>query len=134
MKKVFVDTGAWYALVDKKDPDHKSARNFLLTNRLPLLTTNFIFDEIVTLLRSHLGWSVAKEFGLKIKDSNLADIIPVKDEDEAKGWEIFLDFKDKDFSYTDCTSFAVMERFSIDNVFTFDKHFSQYGKFIVMPS
>ncbi|MBI5212767.1 MAG: PIN domain-containing protein [Nitrospirae bacterium] len=49
-----------------------------------------------------------------------------------KAWEIFLKYKDKDFSYTDCTSFAVMERLKIDIAFTFDSHF-QAIKFQVMP-
>ena len=29
MKRIFVDTGAWYAVVDKKDPDHKQAELYL---------------------------------------------------------------------------------------------------------
>ncbi len=44
MKRVFVDTGAWYAVVDKKDPDHKQAEAYFRNNKTPLLTTNFIFD------------------------------------------------------------------------------------------
>ena len=62
MKRLFVDTGAWYAVVDKKDPDHKEAEHFLTNNKIPLLTTNFIFDETITLIRSRLGWRIAKDF------------------------------------------------------------------------
>lgn len=132
MKRVFVDTGAWYAVVDKKDPDHSQAEHFLKSNKIPLLTTNFVFDEAITLIRSRLGWNAAKEFGQRLKDSNFVSIISVKDEDEEKAWEIFLKYKDKDFSYTDCTSFAVMERLKIDTAFSFDSHF-QTMKFRVMP-
>jgi len=133
MKRLFVDTGAWYALVDKSDPDHKEAVSFMEKNKIPLLTTNFVFDETVTLLRSRLGWSVAKEFGQKLKDSRFASLIAVKDEDEGRAWEIFLKYKDKDFSYTDCASFAVMERLKMDAVFTFDSHFKTM-KFNAMPA
>ena len=73
MKRLFVDTGAWYALVDKNDPDHKEAVSFIRNNKIPLLTTNFVFDETITLLRSRLGWSVAKEFGQRLKDSRFCD-------------------------------------------------------------
>ncbi|BCB96064.1 DNA-binding protein [Dissulfurispira thermophila] len=132
MKRLFVDTGAWYALVDKNDPDHKEALSFIKNNKIPLLTTNFIFDETITLLRSRLGWSVAKEFGQRLKDSRFVSLISVEDEDEEKAWEIFLKYKDKDFSYTDCTSFAVMKRLKIDFAFTFDSHF-QTMKFNAMP-
>ena len=132
MKRLFVDTGAWYALVDKNDPDHKEAAFFMKDNKLPLLTTNFVFDETVTLLRNRLGWGVAGEFGQRLKDSRFVSLIAVKDEDEEKAWEIFLRYKDKDFSYTDCASFAVMERLKIDTAFTFDSHF-QTMKFQVAP-
>ena len=53
--------------------------------------------------------------------------------DESKAWEIFVRYEDKGFSFTDCTSFAIMERLKIDTVFVFDDHFIQYGKFIVIP-
>lgn len=41
-------------------------------------------------------------------------------------------FIDKDFSFTDCTSFIVMELLRINEAFSFDKHFDQYG-FIRLP-
>ncbi len=132
MKRIFVDTGAWYAVVDKKDPDHKQAETFLKNNKTPLLTTNFIFDETVTLLRSRLGWSTAKDFGQNLKLSSFVSIVVVKDEDEERAWQIFLKYKDQDFSFTDCTSFAVMERLKLDTTFSFDSHFEAM-KFRVVP-
>ncbi len=132
MKKLFVDTGAWYALVDKNDPDHIKAKGYFKTNKLYLISTNFIFDEIITLLRSRLGWRVAKDFGKRLKDSNFVSLTSVRNEDEERGWEIFLQYKDKSFSYTDCTSFAVMERLRLSTVFSFDKHFHMM-KFQVVP-
>ncbi len=133
MKRLFVDTGAWYALVDKSDPDHKEAEHFMTNNKIPLLTTNFVFDETITLIRSRLGWSVGKDFGERLKKSGFVSLIAVKDEDEERAWEIFLKYKDKDFSYTDCTSFAVMERLKMDMAFTFDSHF-QIMKFNAVPA
>jgi predicted nucleic acid-binding protein len=127
MKRIFVDTGAWYALVDKSDPDHPAARRFFAANRTPLATTNFVFDETVTLLRRRLGWQTACEFGRRLKDSELAGMVYVTGEDEDAAWEIFRKFRDKDFSYTDCTSFAVMERLKVKAAFTFDSHFTAMG-------
>jgi predicted nucleic acid-binding protein len=77
---------------------------------------------------------VAKEFGQRLKDSRFVSLVTVKDEDEERAWEIFLKYKDKDFSYTDCTtSFAVMERLKMNMAFTFDSHF-QTMKILSMPS
>lgn len=132
MKRLFVDTGAWYAVVDKKDPDHKYAGHFLKNNKIPLLTTNFVFDETITLLRSRLGWSIARDFGQRLKGSSFVSIIAVRDEDEDRAWEIFLKYKDKDFSYTDCTSFAVMERLKMNTAFAFDRHFKAMN-FQIVP-
>jgi uncharacterized protein len=132
LKRIFVDTGAWYALIDKNDPDHSAASSFLRDNKIPLLTTNFIFDETVTLLRRRLGWSIAADFGRRLKDSHFVGLVSVTLADEEKAWAIFLKYKMQDFSYTDCTSFAVMESHRIDSAFSFDRHFRTM-KFQVFP-
>lgn len=132
MKHLFVDTGAWYALVDKKDPDHPAAVSFFRENALPLLTTNFIFDETITLLRRRLGWTIAAAFGRRLKDSKFTTLLTVRREDEDKAWELFLKYKDQDFSFTDCTSFAVMGSFRIKDAFSFDSHFRKMN-FHVFP-
>jgi uncharacterized protein len=123
MKRLFVDTSAWYALVDKNDPDHPAAFSFFRNNKIPLLTTNFIFDETVTLLRRRLGWTIAADFGRRLKESGFTTLLAVRPEDEEKAWELFLRYRDQDFSYTDCTSFAVMGAFRIKVAFSFDSHF-----------
>ena len=51
----------------------------------------------------------------------------VVEDDEQRVIEILVQYDDKDFFYTDATSFAVMERIQIDTAFTFDRHFTQYG-------
>lgn len=133
MKSIFVDTSAWYALVDRKDPDHSAAADFIRANTFPLLTTNFIFDETVTLLRKRLGWKVAGEFGQKLKNSAFVSIASIKGEDEDRAWEVFLRYKDKDFSYTDCTSFSFMYRLQTDTAFSFDAHFKAM-RFSMVPA
>lgn len=132
MKRIFVDTGAWYAFIDKKDPDYIHAKRFYDNNTVPFITTNFIFDETVTLIMSRLGWDVAARFGDGLKKSNFVDLIAVTDADEEKAWQIFLKYKNAGFSYTDCTSFALMERLTIDTAFTFDEHFKTM-KFKIAP-
>ncbi len=42
-------------------------------------------------------------------------------------------FDNKTFSFTDCTSFSICERLLIKDVFAFDEHFQQFGKFNVLP-
>jgi len=132
MNRLFVDTGAWYALIDKKDPDHFIAKKFFDSNNTPLITTNFIFDETSTLLMSRLNWDIACKFGEKLKDSKFVSLASITDDDEIIAWEIFREYKEAGFSYTDCTSYAFMGRLKIDTAFTFDAHFKTM-KFKVVP-
>jgi len=48
---IFVDTGAWFAVAVRDDADHDSAMQWLRVNRDPLVTTDYILAETVTLLR-----------------------------------------------------------------------------------
>ena len=46
---------------------------------------------------------------------------------------IFFDYRDKDFSFTDCTSFAVMRELRLTHALTVDRHFRQMG-FELVPA
>ncbi len=76
-KRIFVDTGSWYSLVDKNDPDHSEAKVWFEQNRLPLITTDYILDETLTLIRTSLGHREAVEFGKKLLASRLAQLVSV---------------------------------------------------------
>ncbi len=54
-------------------------------------------------------------------------ILWVDEEDEAKAWRVFKTHKDKTYSFTDCTCFALMEEHAIKNAFAYDRHFAQHG-------
>jgi hypothetical protein len=120
---IFVDTGAWYALVDKDDADHTAAVIFLAANTTPLITTNAVFSETITLIRYRIGHEAARIFGQKLKESTFVRMVAVTPADEDRAWEIFTKYQDQDFSFTDCTSFAVMQRMKLATAFAFDRHF-----------
>ena len=77
MNHIFVDTGAWYALVDNRDPAHEKASAFFVHNTIPLITSNHVFDETVTLLRKKLGWQIAFDFGQRLRSSEWLSIMPI---------------------------------------------------------
>jgi len=52
--------------------------------------------------------------------------------DEERAWEIFCTYRDQDFSFVDCASFAAMERIKLSTAFTFDRHYSVM-KYAVVP-
>ena len=42
---IFVDTGAWFAVAVRNDPDHAVAMRWLARNREPLVTTDYVLAE-----------------------------------------------------------------------------------------
>jgi predicted nucleic acid-binding protein len=44
--KIFVDTSAWYAFIDKNDRDHPAAMSKVKVLDRSLLTSNYVLDEI----------------------------------------------------------------------------------------
>jgi len=96
-----------------------------------LLTSDYIFDEALTLLRYHIGYSAARQFGEHFRRSSIV-CEEITQEVRESAWQIFLDYDDQEFSFTDCTSFALMKKKSIQDAFTFDAHFQTMG-FMVYP-
>ena len=126
MAQVLVDTSAVYALIDKDVSYHRRAVSILRSlprHGLTPLLTNFIVAETHALLLSRLGADTARAWLLT--QSWPIEPIALADEERAKG--IIQRFTDKSFSYTDATSFAVMERLGVKQAFAFDAHFQQYG-------
>jgi hypothetical protein len=129
---IFADTSAWFAIKDANDANHASATEFM--NQRPyLITTNYVIDETITLIRAHLGHRDAVDIGERLWRGELATIVWVTHEDEQTAWELFKRYQDKEFSFTDCTSFVVMRRLGITHAFTFDEDFEQTGKFVRVP-
>lgn len=127
MKRALVDTSAWYALVDRRDPDHLSVSAVLREWSGRRVLTNFVLDETLTLLRYRLGHAPARAFGEVLGSGEVASIVRVGRMDEARAWEIFCRYRDKSFSFTDCTSFAVIERLRLDCAVALDENFRAYG-------
>ena len=48
---IFVDTGAWHASAVPDDDNHPAARKWLDGNTQALLTTDYVIDELLTLLK-----------------------------------------------------------------------------------
>lgn len=128
--KLFVDTSAWLALNDKSDQYHnKSAAKTLeiKKQRIELVTSEYIMDESITLIRYRVSHHAAVVFGDSLVKSGIVKIMDVTDKDRFKAWELFKRYRDKELSFTDCTSFVVMENLKIKKAFTFDEHFKQMG-------
>jgi hypothetical protein len=134
VRLIFVDSSAFIALKDSSDRDHTSANSTFLSliqEGVKFITSNFVFDETYTFLRRKAGWEVATGFGEFLQKSNIIQYLRITEEMENSAWEIAVRYKDKYFSFTDCVSFAVMKKLDINEAFTFDEHFKQFGFTVV---
>jgi uncharacterized protein len=126
--KVFIDTGAFIALTDADDEYHETAAAFYRNakeNGARFVTTNFVVCETMNYLRVRVSLRVAVLFREKLKKSGLTEIVTVTPSIEEGAFTIFKRFTDKDFSFTDCTSFSAMKSLKLKRAFAFDKHFEQ---------
>lgn len=129
-KQLFVDTAGWMACADRNDPAHAicvSSRDGKLRAGFLLVTTNYVLDETLTLLRLRLGLDAAREWWERVSQSSRVVIADIDAGLRGRAMEWFFRYDDKDFSLTDCTSFAFMRQEKIREVLTTDRHFTQAG-------
>lgn len=120
---IFVDTGAWFAIVVPSDVNHARATAWLSSNREPLITSDYVLDEALTLLRARGFPEQAIDLGVDPLDNGIALMHFLDQEDIRRAWHVFRHYRDKDWSFTDCSSKVVMERLGIAAAFAFDHHF-----------
>lgn len=131
---IFVDTSAWFAAVVPTDPNHSHAAQWLASNSEQLLTTDYIIDETLTLLRARGERQRAKLLGREFFESSIAAVYFLTEEDIRQVWTVFSRYDDKSWSFTDCSSKVVMEQMNISQAFAFDHHFLQFGSVRVVPN
>lgn len=132
---LFVDTSAFIALYDAGDRYHQAAKNFFTPEhirdlKVQMLTTNFVFSEVYAYFcKAHED---AMTIGAAIRESKALRYIRSEPADEEAAWQLAQKNNDKDFSFVDCLSFAIMLRIGCNKAFAFDSHFGQMG-FEMLP-
>ncbi|WP_158675231.1 type II toxin-antitoxin system VapC family toxin [Thiohalobacter thiocyanaticus] len=122
----------WFAFANRRDPDHAAVRAVLDGFEGRLTTSNYIFDETISLCLYRLGHTVAERVGNVLLDPNTVDQIRLLPEDEQAAWALFRNRADKHYSFTDCTSFALMRRLGITTALALDSDFRIEG-FELLP-
>jgi hypothetical protein len=126
-----VDTSAFVALEDESDEHHREAVRFrdevLLKGNYAPFTTMYVVDETLTLVRRRLSVPASIAMSRKVRDSRILRVMSVSRDTEEKALDIFEQYDDKSFSFTDCVSFVTMKELGIQEAFAFDEHFTQMG-------
>jgi hypothetical protein len=135
VKALFVDTAGWMACADGADPVHlrsSAARDAALKAGHALITTDFVVDETLTLIRFRLGLDAARAWWQQTEGSSRLRWERVDADRFEKAHDLFFQYRDKAFSFTDCTSFVIMRELRLTHAITTDHHFRQMG-FQVVP-
>jgi len=125
---IFVDTSFWVALRNRKDPHHAEAEALLrLHETAVLITTNHVRGESWTYLRRRAGHRAAVDFLDALEQSPRIRVVPIElmQEEEALGWLRRHD--EREYSFVDATSFALMRSRKIREAFAFDGDFTAAG-------
>jgi uncharacterized protein len=130
---IFVDTSAWFASIVPSDSDHQTAVQWLQQNSQSLWTTDYVVDETLTLLRARHERNRALSLGSAFFSGALAKLYYLSEEDIQQTWQVFRQFSDKNWSFTDCSSKVVIGNLKINQAFSFDHHFHQFGSTQVLP-
>ena len=135
MKWLFVDTAGWVAAADGADPENaavRTARDGWLRDGGGLVTSDYVVDETLTILRRRLGLRAAETWWGQIEHSARVRIEWMNAARAERARAIFFRYRDKTFSFTDCTSFALMRELRLRCALTVDRHFRQAG-FDLLP-
>lgn len=130
-RSVLWDSSAILALIDADDADHgvalEAARG-MAAERRPCFITNYIEAEAHALLLRKLGRAIAREWLL----AGRLTVVPALPAEEARARSLITTHTDKDWTFCDAVSFAIMESRKVSRAFTFDHHFRQFGRFEIL--
>jgi len=126
--RIFIDTSAFYALLDRDDANNQKAAKAwttLLGAEHTLVTSNYILVEALALMQNRLGLEAVRGFQEDILP--LITIEFVSQEMHRSGIAALLSASRRSLSLVDCISFEIMRSSGIKTVFAFDNHFKEQG-------
>ena len=130
---IFVDTSAFYALLDADDAHHRKAAGAwreIIDSGQDIVASNYILVETFALIQSRLGLEALRSFHDEIVP--VLSIEFITPEVHRLGIAALLAASKRGLSLVDCVSFEVMRESGITSAFTFDPHFREYG-FTIIP-
>lgn len=132
-ERIYIDTSAFYALIDRSDRHHESAKELwpsLLDKPTTLLTSSYVVAETMSLLQYRLGFAAASLWHRAV-----LEVVEVQWADRAThrlGHELWMSLGRLGFSLVDCVSFVTMNRHLVEEAFCFKAGYADQG-FTMLP-
>jgi predicted nucleic acid-binding protein len=127
MRLAFADSAFYLAAANPHDELHDAATTLARDFRSRRVTTDFVLVEVGNFLARSDDRPVFLELMDRLRASPNTEIVPADRALLDAGLELYRRRLDKDWSLTDCMSFAVMEQRGIREALTGDHHFEQAG-------
>lgn len=134
-EKIYIDTSAFYALMDRADLYHESAKALwpsLLEDPIRLFTSSYVVSETMALIQHRLGFEAAD---LWYKDIlGVLSICWVDRATHRRAYELWLGLGRRQCSLVECASYVVMHQNQIEKAFSFKRNFADQGfKLLARP-
>ena len=128
--ELFLDAAYLIALAEPRDQHHRTAIRIaskIDDKRLSVITTHAVLFEVASSLSGLRHRSFAVQLIDSLCASALVTILPTSEEIVQKGWQLFRNRPDKEWSWADCISFVVMQQRALRQALTTDEYFEQAG-------
>ena len=126
--RTFIDTSAFFAILDRDDAKHQKAKQiwgYLLQYETTLVTSNYVLVETFALLQNRLGLAAVRAFQEDVLP--LVNVEFVTPDTHRSGIAALLLAQRRNLSLVDCVSFDIMRTLGIKDAFAFDPHFKEQG-------
>jgi uncharacterized protein len=127
MNQLFADTSFFVAFLNPRDDSHELARSCMADFDGSLVTTVWVIAELGNYLSKRKNHKLFVPF---VRDLQADSRVSIRGLDESyfeKGLDRYARRLDKEWSFTDCISFEVMEEKGLVEALTTDHHFHQAG-------
>lgn len=127
MTREFADTSYYLALLGPADTHHRKAVAFSQRSGARYVTTEYVLLEVGNSLCRSADRALFVEFLAGIRADPLTEVVPGGPALWDRAADLYARRMDKDWSVTDCASFAVMADRGLTEALTADHHFAQAG-------
>jgi predicted nucleic acid-binding protein len=131
---IFVDTSFWVALRQRRDTNHDAAVALWPRHAdAALVTTSGVRGETWTFLRRRSGHAAAVNFLDALEKSPRVQVVGIGEDIDRRAMRWLRQHDEREYSWVDATSFAVMRETRIRSALAFDGDFAAAGFLELRP-